>query len=405
MPKNKKRAGQGSDYTGPFTLAEEDSKSDQSLHSQSLSPIQVRKHHRERKRINAWPAVYILYLLAVVTYFAFIAKDRYVSEVRFVVTRGGETVQSGGAMSLMVGTSQTQQDAYTAIAYLLSIDMLRWLENKGGLDFGAHFVDSGWDVFNRLPANATIEDAHKFYQKRVTAFYDDVEGIVTMDTEGFSPDFALQLAKAILDHSEEYLNELNRKIADQRLVFVLEELDLSEAKLEEARKLLIDFQNENLTVDPEADIKSRLELIQELKKEQVFKKAELIRLTRESPLAPAIKELSAEISAIDSEMERESKELTGEGAGQLNQLFAEYSKLSQDITFATERYGQSLRVVEEVRVQTLQQHRFLSVVQEPFLPEDSVRPNRVYWSITFAILGIMALQIFRLAIRTVADHR
>ncbi|MCF6262715.1 MAG: hypothetical protein L3J24_03915 [Xanthomonadales bacterium] len=40
-------------------------------------------------------------------------------------------------------------------------------------------------------------------------------------------------------------------------------------------------------------------------------------------------------------MERESKELTGEGPDQLNQLFAEYSKLNQDIAFATEHYGKA----------------------------------------------------------------
>ncbi|MFK5922825.1 MAG: hypothetical protein QM496_11655 [Verrucomicrobiota bacterium] len=406
MPTEKETAELSPPEPSPFTLAEEgqESSPSTSTSSQSLSPIQVRKHKR-KKRINLWPAAYVIYLLTVATYFTFISKDRYVSEARFVVTRGGETAISGGAMSLMVGTSQTQQDAYTAIAYLLSIDMLRWLEKDGDINFKQHFKDAGLDIFHQLPADAQIEQSHRFYQKRVTAFFDDVEGIVTMDTEGFNPEFAEHLAIAILKRSEAYLNELNRDIANQRLVFVIEELDLSEDKLDEARKKLIAFQNEKLIVDPEADIQARLGLIQELKKAKVFKQAELVRLTRESPLAPRIKELAAEISAIEDEMTRESNELTGEGPDQLNQLFAQYSKLRQDITFATERYGQSLRVVEEMRVQTLQQHRFLSVVQQPFLPEDSVRPRRLYWSITFAVLGIMLLQIFRLVIRTVADHR
>lgn len=393
----------------PFSLAEEDGGAEDALKNsptQTLSPIQVDLPSNPWKKFRFfWPAVYFLYLIVIAFYFSVAAKDRYVSEAKFVVTRGGESQQAGGAMSLMVGSSQSQQDAYTAIAYLLSVDMLRWLEEKVKIGFGSHFADAGFDKFNELPSDAKLESLHHFYQNRVNAYFDDVEGIVTLDVEGFTPEFALRLNTAILERSELYLNELNRKIADQRLVFVTEELEVSESKLEIARKHLIDFQNENLTVDPAADIKSRLELIQELKKGKVFKKAELTRLTRESPLAPAIKELSAEIDAIDSEMERESKELTGDGPDQLNQLFAEYSKLNQDIAFATERYGQSLRVVEEVRVQTLGQHRFLSVVQEPFLPEDSVRPERLYWFITFSILGIMSLQIFRLAIRTVADHR
>lgn len=391
----------------PLTQAEGNPKSkEENPSSQSLSPIQVRKIRRGRnRRINIWPFIYIAYLIAVGLYFSVIAKDRYVSEAKFVVTRGGETGQAGGAMSLMVGTSQSQQDAYTAIAYLLSIDMLQWLESDANIKFKDHFKDADLDSINQLPKDATIEKAHNFYKNRVDAYFDDVEGIVTMTAEGFTPEFAQKLGSSILKHSEEYLNELNRHIADQRLVFVIEELDLSEAKLEIARKMLIKFQNENLTVDPEADIKSRLELIQALKKDKVFKQAEKIRLTRESPLAPRIKELEAEISAIETEMSRESKELTGEGPDQLNQLFAEFSKLNQDIAFATERYGQSLRVVEEVRVQTLQQHRFLSVVQEPFLPEGASRPQRLYWALTFSILGIMALQIFRLAVRTVADHR
>lgn len=373
--------------------------------AQTPPPAQVRTQRRLKRKRRVWSVLYVLYVIGVIAYFGLLAKDRYVSQAKFVVTRGGETGQSGGAMSLMVGTSQAQQDAYTAIAYLLSIDMLRWLETEAGIDIRSHFADADYDYFYQLSPDARIEDLQGFYQDRVSANFDDVEGIVTMEVEGFTPDFARELASAILERSEEYLNELNRHIADRRLVFVMEELDLSEIKLEEAREELISFQNTNLTVDPEADIKSRLELIQDLKKEKVFKQAEQIRLTRESPLAPRIRELEAEISAIDSEMERESKELTGEGPDQLNQLFAEFSKLNQDIAFATERYGQSLSVVEEVRVQTLQQHRFLSVVQKPFLPEDSVRPARFYWAVTFAILGLMALQIIRLAARTVAEHR
>jgi len=362
----------------------------------------------KRKRFNIpplkdwseWVIYYAGFVLAVALYFFLFAKDRYVSRSKFVVT--GDSASQSSLMA-MLGPTQNDHDAYTAISHIYSADMVKWLA-ENGFDIRQHYSKSGLDILNHLSRKAPLEDVIEYYRDRVDARLNAQEGIVTVEVEAFTRDYAKALASAILARSEAYMNELNRQIAQQRMDFVGEELDKSQASLEEAAKAVLTYQNTNATINPADEIKGELELIQTMKKESTFMKADLIKLKAESPFSPRIPELENKVRALQIKVKDASDGLTGEQPGQLNQMLAEFLKLDNAEKFARQRYQQSLSILEEIRIQTLQQHRFLAVLETPFVPEAAERPRRIYSIATWALLGLLAISLLRLMISTIREH-
>jgi len=379
-------------------------------HGTQAAPEKASETAKSTKRfgrippIREWPEWLIYYaglVLAVSLYFSFLAKDRYVSRSKFVVT-GDSNSQS--SLMAMLGPTQNDHDAYTAISHIYSADMVKWLA-ENGFDIRQHYSKSGFDILNHLGRKAQLEDVIDYYRNRVDARLNAQEGIITVEVEAFTRDYAKALATAILARSEEYMNDLNRQIAQQRMDFVGEELEKSQNSLEEAAKAVLAYQNANATINPADDIKSELELIQTMKKESTFMKADLTKLKAESPFSPRIPELDNKVKALAVKIKDASDSLTGEQPGQLNQMLADFMKLDNAEKFARQRYQQSLSILEEIRIQTMQQHRFLAVLESPFVPEAAERPRRLYSIITFAFLGLLAISLLRLIVSTIREHQ
>ncbi len=360
----------------------------------------------EKKRtLKAYigPAIVLFWALLVVTYYGFMAKDRYVATSQFAVTRGNETGGSTTALSSILGSSQSNQDAYMAIARIESSDMMDHLEEQFGLR--EHFSQAGADFLLALDVESSPEDLWKYYKKRIDAYYNEVEGVVTFEIEAFTPERAKEMADEVLAQIERFLNESNRSVARRRMEFVQEELGRAELLLAKARESLLEFQNEYKMIDPEFEVRAGLELVQAMKKEKLFRSAEKLQIGFDSPNSPKIEELQSLIRALEVEIENEVKRFTGEAPDQLNAMVSGFRGLRQELDFAVERYQQSQRVAEEIRIQTLQEHRFLNIIDHPFLPQDALRPRRVYMAITWIILGVFFFMIVKVILATIAEHR
>jgi capsular polysaccharide transport system permease protein len=351
------------------------------------------------KRPN-FRTIMICYSVAVLAYYMVLAHDRYVSRSRFVMTRGA----SAGAADITtgLGVSAAQQDPYALINFIQSTDMLLSLEAKIGLR--EHYGIPWVDFVNRLPKGATLEDFLDYYNKRVHVKYDLLEGIITIEAEAFTPPFARELSEAIMERAEDYVNERNRDIARRQMAFFQEALAESENALAAARQRLVSFQNKHLTIDPSRELTARLQHINEARSKILFLNVEKRMLVQESPDSPKIAELAAEISALEAQSKVAALELVGDDSSQMNQLSAGFDKLLQEVQFAERRYAQSLVGVENIRVQSIQQSRFLSIIETPFVPEEGRRPRRFFMSATCLITGWLSLVALRILMMSVAEH-
>jgi capsular polysaccharide transport system permease protein len=345
-----------------------------------------------------------VWAMVVTIYFLWMAADRYVSVAQFRVSRGAELTSMVGGLASVLGGTPDRQDAYVAISYIRSADMLRLLD--GEFDLREHYrKGAGVDLLVRLEQDASGEDLLAAYRRRVRASFHEVQGMVTLEVEAFGAEMAHRQAEAILRHTEDFLNEQNRVIAKRRMEFVADELSQNEQRLQEAKNALIRFQNEHAVVDPALELSSGFALIQELKKQKAFTRAELLPIEENSPDSPKLKELRALIDVLEQEIQAEANRLTGESKERLNQLLAGYEEVKQKLEFAQERYRQNLVLAEETRLQSIQDHRFFTLVASPLMPDQAVRPRRLYLTISLLVLGAAVLQVVRVVGLTIAEHK
>ena len=65
----------------------------------------------------------------------------------------------------------------------------------------------------------------------------------------------------------------------------------------------------------------------------------------------------------------------------------------------------NLNILEEVRIQSIQQHRYMAVLERPFVPEKAERPRRLVQVATLCLLGLLAFAIVRLLLVTIREHQ
>ena len=79
---------------------------------------------------------------------------------------------------------------------VIETDMLEALDKQ--LNFREAFSHSGLDFLNHLSKDETAEGFLKYYKDRINVSYDDKTGLLNIQTQGFSPEFALKFNQTVL---------------------------------------------------------------------------------------------------------------------------------------------------------------------------------------------------------------
>ena len=346
--------------------------------------------------------IYAIYALCVVGYFGAVARTRYVSRSQFLVTKGVEASSTDSLALSLINSGPSSQDAHAIIAFIHSMDMLVLLNNE--FDFRSHYSSAALDLPNRLSRRASLESMLSYYNRRVGASYDGARGIISLQVEAFEPEFANEITRAILRNAEVHINERNKAIARRQVESLQEVLAESEAMVTAAHRDIVAFQNEHFTIDPAAEIQARQKLILGAQEKILSMEIEKTKLMGDSPNSPRLAELSSQMAAIRTVIKAESRSLIGGEPEQLNQLLAGFTKLAQAVAFAEQRYAQSLSIAQGIRLQTLQQNRFISLIESPFVPEEGTRPRRAYSILSFLVIGLLIQAVLSMVKRTIDEH-
>ena len=363
-----------------------------------LAPIKPYQH----LRLFLW--VFVLPMLAVSAYLWLGASDRYVSESRIAVRQaeGGSAAGSGLGILGLSGL-RSMEDMHFLEQHIYSSDMLMTLESEIGLQDRWHRSP---DWFSRLEMDASQEAFLAYFRRRVSVSADTSTGIITIQTEAFDPNDARIINQAILIASDRFINELSNRIAREQVSFIEEELNKAQARVELARKKILDYQNEHQVLDPakQAEMKARLAADLETRLSEV--QAELnSSLSYLQPNAPPVLALKAKSAALKKQIDKEKAELSGQGRLRLNQIAADYQSLTLDAQFAGDLYQTALSALEKARVDATMKFKSLALIATPRLPEEPEQPRRIYLTLTW-LLGLLTLYgIVSLIRATIADHR
>jgi capsular polysaccharide transport system permease protein len=346
------------------------------------------------------------WLVAAIYLFVF-AADRYVSESVVVVRQEGTAMAIGGldALSAMFGTTAaTGQDQYMLEAHILSIDMLRQIDEK--LDLRQAYSRPNLDFVFRLNDDASQEEFLEYYRSRIEITVDDASGLLTIRTQGFTPEIAQAVNQEVVEISERFINESSHRLARDQMSFAESELEDVRARLDDVRGRLLEFQEEHRILDPTAQAAANTGLTAQLQALQARQQAELKGLLAYlNEDAPQVQALEAQISGIRQQLQEERLDsVTNEEGVSLNVLAGQYQELLAELEFVSDAYRGALTALETARIESTRKLKSLVLVESPALPESAEYPRRMY-TLLALLMGLTLLYgIGRLIVATIEDH-
>ncbi|WP_447529207.1 chain-length determining protein [Vreelandella sp. TE19] len=347
-----------------------------------------------------------LIAIVLVTFYWFVwAQDRYVSRATVVLESPQVAAPEISFASLMGGGGGgNTHDLLLLREHLLSVDMLRNLDQE--LGFREHYSTHG-DIFAKLwHADAPIEDLHAYYQRRVEIEMDEYAGVLNIEVEGYTPEFAQQMTTMLLEAGEDHMNAMGHRLAQEQVRFLEQQMVRLEERFRETRSELLEFQNEYGLISPTATVESLNQVVATLEGDLARLQAQRDALASfQSSQSAELRQVERNITALRDQISEQSERLAQAAGGALNRVSAEYETLELQAQFAQETYSSALAALENTRLEAARQLKQVSVLQSPLLPEYPVSPNRLYNSTVFAIITIFLAFILSMIIMIVKDHR
>ncbi|MGP5019427.1 chain-length determining protein [Vreelandella alkaliphila] len=350
-----------------------------------------------------WAVAFVAILLVSFYWFVW-AEERYVSRATVVLESPQVATPEFSLSSLMSGGGGNTHDLLLLREHLLSVDMLRLLDEQ--LDIRQHYSEHG-DIFAKLrDPNVPIEDLHKYYLRRVEVELDEYAGVLNIHVQGYTPEFARDMAALLLEAGENHMNTMGHRLAEEQVRFLEQQMIRLEDRFRETRTELLEFQNEYGLVSPTSTVESINQVVATLEGDLARLQAQRNALASfQSSQSAELRQVERSITALRDQIVEQRDRLAQATGNSLNRVSAEYETLELQAQFAQETYSSALAALENTRLEAARQLKQVSVLQSPLFPEYPTEPNRLYNSSVFAIITIFLAFILSMIMMIVKDHR
>jgi len=345
----------------------------------------------------------VIPFVLLVSYYGLIASDRYTSEAIFTIKENGNNSGGLDIGLLGIGNASGLEDERIMKEYLISGDMLAFLDKT--LDNRAHYQGGDADWLSALSANATREKYLEYYRDHIDVYFDEVAGLLFLEVQAFEREYAKRLLETMLRHAEGVVNGMSHELSMAQVEFVERQLVKAQESLKVAKQHLLAFQNKYQIFSPEQQGQALTAIMDTLSAQLSQEKAKLKQILgsqkSDSPQVIAIQE---RIRALSEQIRDEQRRLIGEGGRALNDLLDEYTNLQLDLEFAKDAYASTLAAVELARAEASKKMKHLVIVSRPSLAEEAKYPDRFYILVTALIVLLMVFGISRMTISTIREH-
>jgi capsular polysaccharide transport system permease protein len=356
-------------------------------------------------RKSLWVYAVLLPFFLSCCYFGFIATNRYVGEARVIVKQSDNKGGSDYGLSLL-GAAMTPSslDAQLISEFVLSLDMLHHLEST--IDLRKHYQSSDADLLSRLWKGASQEAFLAYFRNHTSASFSETSGILTIRAEAFTPKYAQIIVEEILQHSEQFINQISHKLATEQVDFVQIELTRAAQHLRTSKQKILEFQEKHQLFSPEQESGAKLKMVNELEAELTRHKAELNNLrSYMNDSAAEVLTLRAKLESLENQLQIERKKLVGNESYNFSDVNAKYADLQLDLTFSTDLYKASLMSLEQARIEAYRKLKHLVVVDSPSLPEEAEFPRRIYNVISILVVLLLGYGALSITLATIREHR
>lgn len=338
-------------------------------------------------------------------YWGLLASDRYVCEARIVVRRTDPGTRTSGDLLALLPQSGDARDALLLRERLLSLDMMRTLDQT--LALRAHYGDTRRDRLSRLrERNAPDEIFADYLRQRIRVAYDDYAHVLLVSVAAYTPAMAQAIAARMIEEGERYINQIGNELAGEQVRFITGQVVALGERRNAARRQLLAFQDAHGLASPASTLESASTLIGQLEAERAQltaqREAMAVYLT---PQAAEMVRLDARVAALRKQIVTERDRLAAPHGGRLNSLVEQQQRLQTDAEIADQLYAGARGALEVARVESVRKIARVEVIQSPALPQSPTEPRRLRNLAVFAASLLLAAGALHLLASIVRDHR
>lgn len=370
----------------------------------------LRKTGKKLKNVEVqrylWLVMIATPMLLLLVYLLIFSQPRFVSESKVAVKRPADIDTASLNVGLLLGgsTSSSAEDSLYLKEYINSPDMMHTLNKQ--LNFHQAFGESGLDFLYHLSIHATNEQLLDYYRQRISASYDEKNGLLTIQTQGFTPEFALQFNRAVLKESERFINELSHQISREQMKFAEEQLQQARVRLNTSKQALITYQNSHNILDPLASAEAATTLVNSLWAKKIEMEADLRNLlTYLRSDAPQVVSARNAISSLQSQIDQEQSKITAPEGKKLNSMAADFEEIKSQAVFEGDLYALALKAFEKTRVESARKLKTLATISTPQQAQESAFPNVPYLLMSWLLVCCLLYGVTRLLLTIIEDHR
>lgn len=348
----------------------------------------------------------LLPTLLLALYYLLICTDRYVSEARLIVERDGSAATSPIALGVLsLGGNQSELDVQLVKSFIESRAMLDHLDQT--LALRAHYGSADVDWFSRLSPGASQEAFFEHYLDHISVDFGPAALTLDLSVQGFERDYAQQLASAIAQRAERFVNDIGRGLAREQVAFVKTEVDAANQRLQETSAALRALQDSNRLLSPEVETQSVSAVIAGLQQQLANQRTQMkVLLSYLSSSAAEVVAVRKQITALESQIAQErAKQVRVGPSSSLNQLTLRFQESQLDLQIATDMYQAGLKSLEAAKLDASRKVKHLVMVSPPTRPDASLQPRRFYnVASTFMVLNLL-YWVGTLLLAAIRDHR
>lgn len=377
----------------------------------AVPPLPMPAPRRSRGVFLSFLALVALPTLLAIGYYFFIASPQFVSEFRFAVRDAKSASLSGsdasGMSELLTGTSGTRSlESYMVAEYMKSRQAVEETEKR--INVRQFYSRPDIDWFGRFNDSRPMEAFVAYWDRVVTAQYDQITGIVSAQVRAFRPQDAFLIANTLLSLSEELINNLATRPQREAIRSAEAEVKKAEDRLTDVSIRLARFRNTEYVIDPTSNVVTSNALVaQNLRQQLTQLQTDLASLQKQNldANAPMIRSIQTRIRATREQLANVEKEVANrDGANPLSKVMGEYERLDLERQFAQDAVKNALRLLDDARGQALFQHLFITAFVSPGLPQSSTYPKR-YHAVAIVFFGCLLFWTAGLMfVRSVREH-
>lgn len=354
---------------------------DQARREQEITQIQrdIARRRRRKLLLLITRLAFFVMLPTLLTgyYYYNIATPMYASNSEFVIQQA-EPAAGGALGGLFSGTSfATSQDSIAVQSYLQSRDAMLRLDADIG--FKAHFSDPAIDQIQRLPADATNEEAYALYRKNVTIGYDPTEGIIKMEVVAADPAISTAYSRALIDYAEERVDHLTQRLREDQMQGATASYENAEARMIEAQMRVVELQEQMGVLDPASESGALMGQISTFEIQLQEKRLQLSQLLdNRSPNQARVDGVQGDIGRLERIIAELRGQMTSGSASNasLARITSELRVAEVDLQTRQLMMQQALQQLETARIEANRQVRYLSEGVSPVAPDQARYPRK-----------------------------